>query len=352
VVFFDGGFKVRSFDARRMRFTGPARPFVPGARSHVRSDQETLDVSRSGTAAFLSGHSPGRELVLVDRAGRAEVLPLEPNFYGTPRFAPDGRRVVFIVEYPFLYAADLWIYDTDLRTSSRLTVDSASVSPEWSPDGRRVIYARKAGNPPDWNLHPIHTDNSRPPELLLARFSSQWQGLLTPDSRTLVYWEWAGRTRQDIWVTPVDTSQAARPLANTIGAEMSMALSPDGRWLAYTSNESGGNEVYIRAITGSGPKYQVSRGGAQPRWGSAGKELFFRNGDSLYVVPISPGENLGIGSARGLFSGRFATAGVGSGVEYDVRPDGQRFVFVRDRPDDRRRIEVVLNWFDQLPRAR
>jgi Tol biopolymer transport system component len=352
LVFFDGGFKVRPFDARRTRFTGPARPFVPGARSQVIWDRATAHVSRSGTAAFLSGPSPGRDLVLVDRAGSAGVLPIEPNFYGQPRFSPDGRRLVFTVEYPFSNAADLWIYDTDLGTSSRLTVDSASVSPEWSPDGRRVIYAREAGIPPEWNLYSIPTDNSGPPELLLARFNTQWQGLLTPDSRTLVFWEWAGRTSGDIWVTPVDTPQAARPLAITMGFESAIALSPDGRWLAYHSNESGRSEVYIRSMIGSGGRYQVSRGGIQPRWGAGGRELFFRNGDSLYVVAITPGEELGIGSARALFGGRYRYLGRSSGLAYDARPDGQRFVFVQDRPDDRRRIEVVLNWFDQLPHAR
>jgi Tol biopolymer transport system component len=319
----------------------------------VITDQATLGVSRSGTAAFLSGQSPGRDLVLVDRAGRAEVLPLEPNFYGQPRFSPDGRRVVFTVEYPFVNATDLWIYDTDLGTSSRLTVDSASLSPEWSPDGRRVIYAREAGSiPPEWNLYSIRTDNSGPPELLLARFNDQWQGLLTPDSRTLVYWENGGRTQGDIWVTPVDTPQAARPLAITMGFESAIALSPDGRWLAYHSDESGRSEVYIRSMIGSGGRYQVSRGGTQPRWGAGGRELFFRNGDSLYVVPITPGEELGIGSARALFGGRYSGVWSFYWPAYDARPDGQRFVFVRDRPDDRQRIEVVLNWFDQLQHAR
>ena len=153
-------------------------------------------------------------------------------------------------------------------------------------------------------------------------------------------------------MTPVDTPQAARPLAITTGFESAIALSPDGRWLAYHSDESGRSEVYIRSMIGSGGRYQVSRGGTQPRWGAGGRELFFRNGDSLYVVPITPGEELGIGSARALFGGRYRYRGLASGLAYDVRPDGQRFVFVRDRPDDRQRIEVVLNWFDQLPHAR
>ena len=353
VVFFDDGFKVRPFDVRRTRFTGPARPFVPGARSQVIGDRGTLHVSRTGTAAFLSGQSPGRDLVLVDRGGRTEVLPLKPDFYGNPRFSPDGRRILFTVAYARTNAFDLWIYDTHLRTSARLTVDSASFFPEWSPDGRRVIYARKAGSPPDWNLHSIHTDNSRPPELLLPRDKSQWQGNLTPDGRTLIFWE-AGRGRLgDIWVTPVDTPQAARPLAITMGFESGIALSPDGRWLAYHSDESGRSEVYIRSIIGSGARYQVSRGGGQPRWGAAGRELFFRNGDSLYVVPITLGAELGIGSARALSGGRYVSPpALSAPVAYDARYDGQRFVFVRDHLDDRRRIEVVLNWFDQFSRGR
>jgi hypothetical protein len=137
-----------------------------------------------------------------------------------------------------------------------------------------------------------------------------------------------------------------------MGHDVGMALSPDGRWLAYHSDESGRSEVYIRSMIGSGGRYQVSRGGTEPRWGPGGGELYFRNGDSLYVVPVTPGEELGIGSARALFGGRYRYLGLSSGVAYDARPDGQRFVFVRDRPDDRRRIEVVLNWFGQLSRAR
>lgn len=353
VVMFDGGFKARPFDVARMRFTSLARPVVTGARSQVISDRSTLDVSRSGTVAFLGGPSPGRELVLVDRAGGAAVLPLEPNFYGTPRFSPDGRRIVFVVAYPRTNASDLWVYDTGLRTSSRLTLDSASQSPEWSPDGRRVIYARKAGGTPeDWNLHSMPADNSGPPELLLSRPSAQWQGLLTPDRKTLIFWESGVSTQADIWATPVDTSNAAHALAATTGWESAIALSPEGRWLAYHSDESGRREVYIRSITGSGGRYQVGQGGAQPRWGSGGRELYFWSGDSLYAVPITRGETLEIGSARALFGGRFAGLANFPYQSYDVRADGQRFVFIRDRPDDRRRIEVVLNWFDGLSHAR
>jgi len=138
-----------------------------------------------------------------------------------------------------------------------------------------------------------------------------------------------------------------------MGFESGIALSPDGRWLAYHSDESGRSEVYIRSMMGSGGRYQVSRGGTQPRWGAGGRELFFRNGDSLYVVPITLGEELGIGSSRALSGGRYMSLpALSFAVAYDARSDGQRFVFVRDHLDDRRRIEVVLNWFDQLPHAR
>jgi hypothetical protein len=170
-----------------------------------------------------------------------------------------------------------------------------------------------------------------------------------PDARHLVYREDVTATNRDIMIAPLDSPAAARPLAATTFNERGLALSPDGRWLAYTSNVSGANEVYVRRLDEASPRWRVSqRGGREPRWRADGRELFFRGGDTLFVVDVRLGAEPQLGQPRPLFAGLFASST--NEALYDVSRDGQRFVMVRDvTRSEGNTIHVMLH---ALPRLR
>jgi Tol biopolymer transport system component len=200
-------------------------------------------------------------------------------------------------------------------------------------------------------LYRVTADGSTDPAPFFSRRPvSVYESRLTPDGRRLVFRE-DGNVR-DILVAPVDSPAAARPLAATAFNERSLALSPDGRWLAFASNLSGSAEVYVRRLEDGSPRWKASLGGGvAPRWGLGGRELFYRNGDTLYVVSAQLGAEARFGEPRALFD---AAAYLNSGNEalYDVSPDGRRFVMIRQMGAERVTVmHVVLHRFDQRGRS-
>ena len=173
-----------------------------------------------------------------------------------------------------------------------------------------------------------------------------FESAITPDRRTIVWREDAKRTTRDILMAPLDSPSVARPIRASAFDERGIALSPDGRWLAYTSNETGANEVYICRLEPNGVRWRVSRGGgSEPRWARTG-ELFYRKADSVFVTPIvTTASEPGIGPAKLLFTGKDSVAAPFEPL-WDVSPDGQRFVFARDAPGSTLTLVVLVNWID------
>lgn len=195
----------------------------------------------------------------------------------------------------------MWLYDIAAHNLARLTFDSVNVYPEWMPDGRRVAFVRLVGANLRTALFRIAADGSGTPDTLLVRPQPVWEVQLTPDGHTMVFRETHPQTKRDIWAAPVDSPQAAKPLLRTPFEERAIALSPDGRWLAYVSDETGHDEVYVRRLTEGSARWPVSLGGGtEPRWGRAGRELYYRNGDSLNVVAVQTGAEFRSGPPRVL----------------------------------------------------
>jgi len=346
----DGTVFAAPFDVRRMRLSGAPQPVA----DHVRLDRSftALGVARTGALVYLSSTAALSELVLVDREGRAQALPAAPNRYLSPRFSPDGRRIAVTIsegnQRGAGAAGDIWLWDLGARNFQRITFDSASTGAEWMPGGRRLVYVHITGERN--NLYSILTDGSGRPESLLARPSPIYESSPTPDGRRLVFRETNPNTGRDIWITPVDSPQSARPLLATPFDERNPAVSPDGRWLAYVSSETGASEVYVRGLAEGSSRTRVSTsGGVEPRWARSGRELFFRTADTVYVVPVTPGQEFRAGAPRMLFAGRFSQASVPL-TDWDVAPDGRRFVMLRATESAREgtALNIVLHWFDQL----
>jgi serine/threonine-protein kinase len=177
--------------------------------------------------------------------------------------------------------------------------------------------------------------------------ASSW----SPDGRILAFYDINPNTVRDIWTMPLDGSAEPTPILVTEFNEHSPMFSPDGDWLAYVSDESGREEVYVRPYPGPGAKHPVSsEGGREPVWSADGQELFYRNGDKMMVVAVETEPDFNAGRPRVLFEGSYAM-GSGGGYNYDVTPDGRRFLMVRRQLGPApRQINVVLNWAEELKR--
>jgi serine/threonine-protein kinase len=247
------------------------------------------------------------------------------------------------------YTADIWILELDRATLTRLTFEGLDMSPLWSPDGRRIIFA---SNRADGIMQVFSkpADGSGQAEQL-TRGVSRRPASISSDGKSLVFMQRSDDgTNRDIGMVRLEGEHEPEILLGTPFDEVSGNLSPDDRWLAYSSNESGRYEVYVRPFAGPGGRVQVSiDGGTEPTWSRNGRELFYRNGDKTMAVAISTEPSFKPSGPKLLFEGRYRTDLPFS--NYDVTADGQRFVMVRAAEGSGlTELHVVLNWFEELKR--
>ena len=331
------------FDASRLEITGSAVPVADGVVVGPGGGAR-MGMSRDGAFAYVTGPLVLRELVLVDRAGKARALPAEPQAYIAPRLSPDGRRIAVEVAEPDFVNSDVWLYDIAQHTRTRLTFDQTGHRPIWTPDGRRIVYSR--GQFSQGDLYWIPADGTGPAESLLVAPEDQWAGDVTPDGRTLLFRSGGAGPVRSIHTLPLQGPRTPRVFLANQFDNHSPALSPDGHWVAYVSNESGRLEVYVRPFPGPGGRWQVSlAGGTEPVWAGNGRELFYRNGTRMMVAAIALHPTFTVGARRVLFEGNYLNDPVYR--SYDVTRDGRSFVLVRS-PKPLGDFIVVLNWFDQL----
>jgi serine/threonine-protein kinase len=305
-----------------------------------------LAVARNGTAVFLSGGEARSTMVLVEKDGRETPLLNAPKDYKDPRFSPDGSRLAFEIAHG--NEGDLWVYELDQGTLSRLTFSSENLYPVWSPDGTRIVYtSRQSGIAGLWRK-PL--DGSGQEEQLLAGSEIRFPGSITPDGKTLFFRETAAGTGFDIYSMALEADPTPEPILTTPFNESSPQVSPDGRWLAYVSDQSGRNEVYLRRWPSAGAEWQISAdGGTEPVWDPDGRVLYFRKVPSLMAATLDFG-GAGVTVVRrdSLFSGPYYENV--RWPEYDISPDGTRFAFVRLGTSGVRPV-VVLNWVEELKRG-
>ena len=307
--------------------------------------------SSTGSLAYfpLAPHQYERRLVWVDRKGEVQPIPAPPRSYLNAALSPDGRQVaVGILSNTW----DTWIYDLTRGTLTRLASEaSSSQFPIWTPDGKRVTYrGTRAGFR---NLYWKLADGTGSEERLTSSENAQEPLSWSPDGKVLAFDDESPITGADIWTLRVEgdpgkPGQAGKPrvLLKTPFLETAEQFSPDGRWLAYESDESGRNEIYVQPFPGPGGKWQVStEGGSEARWAANGRELFYRNGDRMMVVEVSATPSgFSAGKPRLLFEGKYL-AGGRTGA-YSVSPDGQRFLMIQTVEPEQpaTQINVVLNW--------
>jgi hypothetical protein len=231
--------------------------------------------------------------------------------------------------------------------------------PIWSPDGKWIGY--RSGPMGRFKLWQIPADRSGPARQVATEGDSQSAESYSPDGRAIVYTVSAQGRPARIAVFPLDGSSKPQPLDDTKYAQGSPKFSPDGRWIAYCAAESGKPQVYVKAFPGPGPKIQVSNdGGTDPVWKRTGGELFYRRDDSMIAVPVSTTPTFSAGRAQELWKGHYSpgmsSSCGGPGLtssNYDVTPDGQHFLMVKDDDQDSvtsDRLIVVQAWDDEVRR--
>jgi serine/threonine-protein kinase len=339
------------FDLAHLEVTGPPAPVLDeDVAVFSQNGLALFSFSADGSLAYVPASVLNVESMLlrVDRTGSEEPLIENPRrFYG-PRLSPNGQRLAVTIDQE--NNRDIWVYELAQGTQSRLTFGEANeFVPLWTSDGKRVIYTSER---PLFDLYWRVADGSTPEEVLLTSDYDKSPNSISPDGKVLAYSENNPDTGQDIWLLPLEDEKELTLFLGTPFNETYAAFSPNGRWLAYRSNESGQNQVYVRPYPRSEGKWPVSTdGGTEPVWSPDGRELFYRNEDQMMVVSVETEPSFTAGKPRLLFEGlfQFNPGNVGS-PNYDISADGQRFLMIKEAEGGTAQINVVLNWFEELKR--
>ncbi|HUV14682.1 MAG TPA: hypothetical protein VMY18_13645, partial [Acidobacteriota bacterium] len=271
------------------------------------------------------------------RDGAEEAIRGDLRPYGQPRLSPDGGMLALEIE------GDIWMYDLVRGTTTRVTFDGGS-RPAWTPDGKRIVFTHSTG------LFIVPVDGSSEAEQV-TEGEQYHSNAVSPDGQTLLLH--AHNESEDALTLQLDGHSEPQSWLATAFSDVGTAFSPDGKWIVYVSDESGQSEIYVRPFPGPGGRTKVSTdGGNQPMWKASG-EIFYKQDDRMMAVQIQTEPELNMGRPRELFTGQYVYGNVGPFPSYDVTPDGQRFVMVKEGGKTgatRQEIILVLNWFEELKR--
>ena len=354
-----GTLRAIAFDLQRLEVTGTAVPVIPQLFTKL-GGLADFGVAANGTLVYVPAavaSSPRNTLVWVDRQGREEPIPAPERAYLYPRLSPDGTRVALAIADQ---QTDIWLWEFTRRSLTRFTFDPGpDTYPVWTPDGRRLIFGSARGGSP--NLFWQAADGSGAVERLTQSPTPQQAFAVSPDGSRIVFRE--GGVPYDLHVLRLGRERQSVRLFETPFNELNADISPDGRWLAYESDESGQREVWVRPFPDvDGGRWQVSTGGAsRPLWAKNGEELFYLASGigeaTLMTVRVQRSATWTASAPTKLFAGRFFFQDVqgqlGQGRTYDVTPDGRRFLMIKEGIADAAaaaRIVVVLNWTEELKR--
>ena len=338
----DGTLMAHPFDAERLELSGEPFPLAANVVFNASTNSAAFSASENGVLVYRTGSSTvNSQLAWFDRSGRQLGTAGPPGAYLNPKLSPDGKRVA--VEQLASGNRDIWIVDVASGIASRFTFDPApDFDPFWSPDGKSVAVTRKA------SIYRKPSSGSGSEEVLLrnAVGTSIWDW--SPDGRFFAYRPMEG---VDVSILPLAGERKALGFLNGEFNEIEAQVSPNGKWCAYLSNETGRYEVYVQSFPKPGGKWQVTNnGGIHPRWRHDGKELFYIALDGkLMAVPVSGEEGLEISTSQSLFETRIVEGAATEPYliqQYDVSPDGQRFLMNVPAGDAAASptITVVVNW--------
>jgi len=352
------------FDPQRLLATGAAVPVVDGVLQSPVTGAAHYSISNTGSLAYVPGGVASAQvrLVWVNRNGVEQPLAAPMRAYQFPRLSPDGRRLAVVLAE---LQTQVWLYDLSRETLTRLTFEgNSNTNPTWTPDSKRIAFSSNKEGAPNlfWQL----ADGSGGLERLATSEYYQGPSSWSKDGQFLAFAEVNPVTQRDIWVLSMGGPAAgsgqvpsaasgqvrkAQVFLRTPFTESAPRFSPDGRWLAYSSDESGRYEIYVQPFPGPGGKWQISTdGGTEPMWNPNGRELFYRSGDKMLAADIATQPGFAVGRPRTLFEGQYIPT-PSTFPNYDVSPDGQRFLMLKSAEQEQAaptQINIVLNWFEEL----
>jgi len=341
----DNRLVAQPFDLGRLALTGEPTPITEQVEL-TGPTSTAFTVSESGLLAYQPASGPGSQLVWFDREGRRLGTLGEPADYGDVELSPDGRRAAVSVLTGPSNTRDIWVFDTGRGVRTRLTFDAADdVTPVWSSDSTRILFAsNRAGH---FDIYEKSATGVGSDEVIIQDDSEKYPTAWSPDGLSVLYWtfgsEGAQLRRLSRAAKPPSTAGFLGPPANP------GRISPNGRWVAYYSNESGRSEVYVVSFPEPSEKWQLSNaGGNLPQWRRDGQEVYYAGRDNrLMAVAIKDrGTGLDVGAPRALFEAR----PVGPRSFFAVAPDGQRFLVNSRRSDSlSSSITILQNWTALTP---
>jgi len=342
----DQSLMAQPFDAKRLKLIGDAFPVAEQVQYLGGMGYAVFSVSDNGILAYQAGAGQGdTQLLWFDANGKQLGQVGSPGFHGTVRLSPDGQRLAeFAVDGANM---DIWVHELARGVRTRFTFDpSFDWYPVWSPDGTRIAFASNRKG--QYNLYVKDSAGAGAEELVFESEADKRPTDWSRDGRFIAFGssDAKGSTGWDIWGLPLFGDRKPFPFLQTQFDEGAAVFSPDGRWLAYQSNESGNVEVYLAPFPGPGAKWQVSNGGGRlPAWRRDGKGLFYLTTDNrLMAAEVTPkGSSVQVGIPRMLFQTRPASAPP-FGRLYDVSQDGKRFLVATTAEGTSAPLTLVVNW--------
>jgi len=365
----DGTLFAAPFDLDTLALSGPPVPVVEGVATVQNMGSAQFAVSDTGTLIYVPGTTVGlnsRPITWLERDGTTRPLRSVPANWASPSFAPDGLRLAVTI---FAGDSDVWVYEWAREALTRLTVNPGQDrSPVWTPDGRRITFGSSRGNGSTFNLYWQRADGSGDAQRLTDSRNNQTPGSWHPSGKFLAFTEPGPANDSDVWMLPIEGDETSgwkpgKPTVFLNGpyAEIQPAFSQDGRWLAYTSFESGRGEVYVRPFPGPGGRIQISTsGGSDPTWSRSRRELLFaalatpdRQDRQIMVAPYTvDGDTFRTEKPRLWSQTPFAALGIVP--SFALHPDGNRaaIALLPERPPSLKQNSVVLvfNFLDELRR--
>jgi Tol biopolymer transport system component/predicted Ser/Thr protein kinase len=352
------------FDLKRLEATGQPTPILEGVVSVPINGGAQFSFSETGNLIYIAGRSGAQNVAIdwMDREGKFSPLREAPADYYFPAFSPDGKRLALTIND--VKGGNIWVYEWEKDILTRLTfAGDQNISPAWTPDGQRIVYSSlEIGR--TYNLWWKRADGAGDAQRLTESKSGQSGASWRSDGKVLAFAQLNPATNWDIMTLTVDGDEKSgwkfgqpNPFLNSSFEELSPAFSPDGRWLAYASDESGEYEVYVRPFPGPGGKWQISTGGGSfAKWSRNGKDLFYRTQDNKVMVATYTvsGDSFHADKPRlwspGQFTSRLSSIFAAS---FDLHPDGKRFAVLRSGTGEVPKVDkvsLISNFFDELNR--
>ena len=337
----NGTLFVIRFDPELLEVKGTPVPIIQGVMSGASNGDAAFAVSQNGTLVFQPGSLTSFQynLVWMDRNGKATNITEEIRPYAFPAISHDGRRIALTLQSSTF---DVWVYELARDTMTKVSFGSDDYRPQWSPDGKLLAYdSSKSGQQQVYVKHDMGQGTE---EVVTDGPAGKALYDWTADGREVIFGRQNKDSGWDIYAAPIQGDHKPRPLVETPFNQTEARVSPDGKWLAYVSDESGQNEVFVQSMNDPSARVQISRDtGSSPRWARSGNELLYLSKDRLISVKLAPGGALNPGKPVALFEDKRDWSG------YDLARDG-RLIVARKAEEKGMgtQINVVLHWFDEM----